>query len=84
MSNIKAIRAWIGVTQSEMADGIGCTQGNISAYELGRHAIPADVAKKLIAYAKTLGKKLTYDAIYKQPTQANEVTHARLSTTGRH
>lgn len=63
MSNIKAIRTRLGVTQTELAKGIGCTQGNVGHYERGQ-GVPPDVAKRLIDYAHGLGHVLTFDDIY--------------------
>lgn len=63
MSNVKAIRERLGVTQAALAEGIGCTQSNVSFYERGQ-TFPPDAAKRLIEYAKTLGCELTFDAIY--------------------
>lgn len=63
MSNIKAIRTRLGVTQTELAKGIGCTQGNVGHYERGQ-GMPPDVARRLIDYATTLGHALTFNDIY--------------------
>ena len=63
MNTIKAIRERLGVTQSELADAMGCSQGNVSFYEKGQ-TVPPDAAKRLIAYAKTKGRELTFDDIY--------------------
>jgi len=69
MSTIKAIRERLGVTQSAMAEGIGCTQGNIWHYEQGQ-TVPPDAAKKLIVYAKTLGHDVSFEDIYGAPEVA--------------
>ena len=63
MSNIKAIRTRLGVTQTELARGIGCTQGNVGHYERGQ-GMPPDVARRLIEFANTLGHVLTFNDIY--------------------
>lgn len=63
MSNIKAIRSRLGVTQAELAKGIGCTQGNVGHYERGQ-SMPPEVAKRLIEYAQGLGHVLTFNDIY--------------------
>lgn len=63
MSNIKIIRTRLGVTQTELAKGIGCTQGNVAHYERGQ-GMPPDVAKRLIGYAHGLGHVLTFNDIY--------------------
>jgi putative transcriptional regulator len=63
MSNIKSIRRLLGVTQQAMADGLGCTQANVSLYEKGQ-ALPPDTASRLIAYAKSQGQDITFDDVY--------------------
>ena len=63
MQNLKLIRERLGVTQQVMADGLGCTQGNIGHYEKGQN-IPPAVARRLIEYAAGLGLSITFDHIY--------------------
>lgn len=63
MSTFKLIRDRLEVTQAALAEGIGCTQANISFYERGQ-TVPPDAAKRLIAFAKTLGHEVTFDDIY--------------------
>jgi putative transcriptional regulator len=60
----KRIRSQLGKTQTEMAQALGMTQSNVWMYENRGQAIPPEVAKKLIAYAKSLKHKLTYNNIY--------------------
>lgn len=66
MNSISHIRARLGVTQSEMARGIGVTQGNVSNYERGQ-TIPPDKVDKLISYALSLGHKITHNDVYGPP-----------------
>lgn len=68
MNNIKSIRERLGITQTALAEGIGCTQGNVGHYEHGQ-TVPPDAAKRLIAFAKTLGLVITFDDIYGQPAK---------------
>lgn len=63
MSTFKAIRQCLGVTQAEMSRALEMSQGNISFLERGQTVTP-EVAKKLIAYAATLGVTLSYDHVY--------------------
>lgn len=63
MSTIKAIRDRLKLSQSELGDGIGCTQGNVSLYEKGQ-TVPPDTAKRLIALAARAGLVLTMDQVY--------------------
>lgn len=67
-SFIKSIREKLGVTQSAMAEGLGCTQANVSFYERGQ-TVPPDAAKRLIAFAKTLGHEVTFDDIYRDVSE---------------
>ena len=66
MNQIKAIRTRLGITQTALADGIGCTQGNVWHYEQGQ-MVPPDAAKKLISFAKTLGHDVSFEDIYGAP-----------------
>lgn len=64
MHNLKSIRERLDVTQQVLADGLGCTQGNIAALERGQTLLPT-LAAKLIVFAKTKhGLELTFDHIY--------------------
>ncbi len=64
MNNIKNIRERLGLTQSALAKGIGCTQGNVGHYENKNQTIPPDVAKRLIAFAAKRGLTISYEDIY--------------------
>lgn len=75
MNNIKTIRDCLGLTQSQLAEGIGCTQANVGHYEKGQ-SVPPDAAKRLIAFAKTKGHELTFDDIYSVPDVAPPKTEA--------
>lgn len=63
MNSIKAIRDLLGITQTALAEAMGCTQGNVGHYERGQ-TVPPEAAKRLIAYAKSLGHDITFDHIY--------------------
>ena len=63
MNNVKAIRDRLGLTQAALAQGLGCTQGNVWHYEQGQ-TIPPDAAKRLIDYAATLGYTITFNDVY--------------------
>lgn len=69
MHNLKAIRERLGVTQQELADGLGCTQGNIGHYERGQ-TLPPDMAAKLIVFAQKKGETLTFNDIYRVEAKA--------------
>lgn len=51
------------MTQQTLADGIGCTQGNIGHYERGQ-TIPPERAIQIIKFAKKHGVKVSMDEIY--------------------
>jgi putative transcriptional regulator len=70
MNPIARIRAQLGVTQSAMADALNVTQGNVSHYERGQ-GVPPEVAKRLIAYAQTMGHVVTFDDIYGAASQVD-------------
>lgn len=63
MNAILAIRRRLKVTQTELARGLGCTQGNVHHYERGQ-TMPPPVARRLIAYAESKGQRLTFDEVY--------------------
>lgn len=63
MSRIKEIRELLGLTQTELAECLGCTQGNVGHYERGQVLMP-DRAERLIEFAASKGIKLTLDQIY--------------------
>lgn len=64
MNAIKSIRTCLGVTQATLAEGIGCTQGNIGHYENKGQTIPPDVARRLIVFAADRGLAVCYEDIY--------------------
>lgn len=63
MSTIKAIRERLGLTQAALAEGIGCTQGNVGHYERGQ-TVPPDAAGRLITFASSKGLSITFDHVY--------------------
>lgn len=69
MHNLKSIRERLGVTQQVLAEGLGCTQGNVGHYERGQ-TLPPDMAAKLIGFAKERGVDITFDDIYSLEAKA--------------
>ena len=63
MHKLKLIREHLHVTQQALAEGLGCTQGNIGHYERGQ-TLPPDMAGKLIDYARGRGLLIGYDHVY--------------------
>lgn len=70
MSNIRNIRDRMQLTQAALAEGIGCTQGNVAHYENKGQTVPPDVAKELIRFAATKGHTVTFEDIYGDAKQA--------------
>ena len=66
MSTIRTIRDRLGLTQAALAEGIGCTQGNVGHYEKGQ-TVPPEMARRLIAFAATRGVSITFDDVYGEP-----------------
>ena len=63
MNTILSIRKRLEATQSELAEALGVSQGNISHYERGQ-TVPPDIASRLIGFAATRGHLLTFDDVY--------------------
>ncbi|RYF58460.1 MAG: XRE family transcriptional regulator [Comamonadaceae bacterium] len=63
MHHLKAIRERLNVTQQALAEGIGCTQGNVGHYERGQ-SLPPEMAAKVIAFAAAKGLPISYDHVY--------------------
>lgn len=63
MNKILTIRKKLNVTQAELADALGVSQGNVSHYERGQ-TVPPDIASRLICFAKDRQLFLSFDDIY--------------------
>jgi len=63
MNAISRIRADLGVTQRQLGEALGVTQGNVHFYERGQ-TMPPKVARRLIAFASDRGVRVTFDDIY--------------------
>lgn len=64
MSAIKRVRDRLNLTQEQLADVLGVTQGSVSFYEKGVVPIPPKNARKLIEFARAHGKKLSFNDLY--------------------
>lgn len=76
MSRIKEIRERLEMTQAELAEALGCTQGNVGHYERGQ-TLPPERATSLIEFAQRRGVRLTMDQVYGMqplPVQAKPKT----------
>jgi len=63
MNSIKQIRIRMGLTQQELAAGIGVSQGNVSFYERGQ-IVPPRVAERLIEFARSKSVHITFNDVY--------------------
>lgn len=64
MNAIKAIRARLGLTQTALAELLGCTQGNIGHYENKGQRLPPEMALRVIEVAAARGLPLTMGQVY--------------------
>ena len=64
MNRILAIRKRLGLSQTELARAIGCSQGNVGHYEVRGQTVPPEVARRLIDVAGSRGLRLSFDHIY--------------------
>ncbi len=82
MNTIKSIRHRLGVTQAALAEGMGCSQSNVSFYEAGQ-TIPPERAEALITFAAGLGHALTFNDVYApSPPDDGEGEDAEVVTAG--
>lgn len=75
-NNLKAIRNALKLTQTGLAQLIGCSQGNIGHYESRGQRIRQEVAQRIIEVAKQRGVVITLEDIYGEKNMS-EVTIAR-------
>jgi putative transcriptional regulator len=73
MNAVRPIRERLKLSQAQLADALGMTQGNVSFIELDKQPVMPDAAAKLIAYAQEHGLEISYDHVYgaaELPTEA--------------
>lgn len=63
-NNLKLIREQLGLTQSDFAELIGVSQGNVSHCELQRQEVSPDMARRVISAAKDRGVSVSFNDIY--------------------
>lgn len=84
MTPIYTIRHRLGLTQKQLADALGCTQGNVGHYERGQ-TVPPKAATQLIAICRERGVQITLDQVYglaELPEQAAQPSeHAEVSAS---
>jgi len=73
MNTLSNLRNQLDMTQAELANALGQTQGSIGHYETGRYQMPVAVAKRLINLAAANGINLSLDQIYAEVLPRQEV-----------
>jgi len=73
MSNLKAIRERVGLTQSALADAVGLTQGAIAHYENDRRQPGLIECRKILSALNARGAKCTLDEVFPTPATGKPV-----------
>ncbi len=64
MNAFTQIRQRLGISQAAIAEELGCTQGNVSFYEVRDQTVPPEIARKLIGACAARGLAISFDHIY--------------------
>lgn len=64
MNQIKAIRERLSLTQKQMADLLGMSQGNVNHYEVRGQLVKPEVARRLIEISAERGLAISFDHVY--------------------
>ncbi|WP_205168802.1 helix-turn-helix transcriptional regulator [Burkholderia sp. LMG 13014] len=72
MNNVRSLRKILGLSQAELAKGIGVTQSALSHYESGSCDPLVATARKLIAFAGSLGFAWRLEDVYGTPELAQQ------------
>lgn len=64
MTRLQEIRERLGLTQEQMAEGIGCSQGNVWQIEQNGQRLLPERAEKVIDFCAQNGLPLTLDQVY--------------------
>lgn len=64
-NNLKHIRKQLGLSQAELGELIGVSQGNVSHCELQRQEVSPEMARRVIAAAKEKGVQISFNDIYR-------------------
>jgi putative transcriptional regulator len=78
MSNLRKIRKAIPVSQSVLADLVGCTQGAIGHYESGRRTPDLGTCRQLVSALNNLGADVQLDDVF--PPNRRSITATGLNT----
>lgn len=69
-NNLKSIREQLGMSQAEFGELIGVSQGNVSHCEQQRQEVSPEIARRVIAAARSKGLDVSFDDIYVAPPLA--------------
>lgn len=64
MSNLRKIREALKVSQTTLADKIGCSQSAIGHYEKGRRHPDLNTCRQLVAALNSMGAKVELDDVF--------------------
>jgi len=64
MTNLREIRESMNVSQTALADMVGCTQGAIGHYESGRRHPDLKTCRTLVDALNKLGAKVRLDDVF--------------------
>lgn len=64
MTNLRTIRESLNVSQTALAEMVGCTQGSIGHYESGRRNPDLKMCRILVQALNRLGAKVRLDDVF--------------------
>lgn len=64
MSNIRAIRTQLEMTQQRLAERLGCTQSAVGQWERGESSPSIEVGKRVVEVAAAGGLIVSLDHVY--------------------
>lgn len=64
MSNLRKIRETMKVSQANLAEKVGCTQGAIGHYESGRRHPDLKMCRQLVDALNSFGAKVQLDDVF--------------------
>lgn len=64
MSNLREIREKLEVSQTVLAEKVGCTQGAIGHYEAGRRHPDLNMCRQLVNALNAFGAKVMLDDVF--------------------
>lgn len=73
MNKVIALRKRLGLSQKELANQIGKSQGTISNVELGIQDLMPEDARQVICIARKHGIDITFDDIYDLPEECQSM-----------